>query len=143
MKTKNEYYDFGYNYFGPFLFGFAKWLYENLNGIEKVFFLSRDGYMMIKAFDYIADNSIESKYVYFSRKSIRQALLWRTNSYLDSLKYLSNQRFISFGTILEYYGFDEKKRRDIAEFYKIPLEKDFIFSNLKTNNVLNQIYDDL
>ena len=48
IKKESSYYQFGWKYFGPFLLGFTKWLYSKLQDekIKKVYFFSRDGYMM-------------------------------------------------------------------------------------------------
>lgn len=66
----SEYYKFGKEYFGPFLLGFTKWLDKNIRNtkVNKIFFFSRDGYMMKKAFDEISELSNQSTYVYFREK---------------------------------------------------------------------------
>lgn len=116
---QEKYYEFGRAYFGPFLLGFTRWLYNEIKKqeIQKVFFFARDGWMMEQAFHLIVRSNIEEAYVYFSRKSIRQALLHRCKSYEESLKYVSAEKYISFGGLLEYYGFDENERIGIAEKY--------------------------
>ena len=73
---QEKYYEFGREYFGPFLLGFTRWLHSEIKKqeIQKVFFFARDGWMMERAFRLIVKSNIEEGYVYFSRKSIRQAL---------------------------------------------------------------------
>ena len=71
LKTcvnSSDYYKFGAEYFGPFLYGFTHWLYSSVNQkkYSKIFFLSRDGYIMKQAFDIFNTNHIECEYVYFS-----------------------------------------------------------------------------
>lgn len=138
----NRYYDFGYNCFGPFLFGFARWLKKELTdrGIQKVFFFSRDGYMMQKAFDLLNDTDIVSQYVYFSRKSLRQPLLHGSTDYEDSLRFLSWERYISAGKLLEYYGFDEAERDLIAENEGFSLEETVAFDDVKNSSLFAQLY---
>ena len=61
IKSYSDYYKFGFERFGPFLYGYTNWLYKKIvkSGCKKVFFFSRDGYMMKKAFDiYNSDNTI-------------------------------------------------------------------------------------
>lgn len=142
-KNESAYYNFGLTRFGPFLYGYTKWLHDSISksGCKKVFFFSRDGYMMKKAFDRInGDDSIATEYVYFSRKSIRGALIHYTNNYEESLKYLSWQRYVSFGTILEYYGFSESERESISHQFKIKLDEYFPYESLKSNDELKNIY---
>ena len=52
--SKSYYYNMGYETFGPILYGFSKWLNENVDS-EKIFFLSRDGYLILKAFNIVSN----------------------------------------------------------------------------------------
>lgn len=139
------YYEFGRTYFGPFLLGFTRWLNSEIlqHKINKVFFFARDGYMMEKAFKLVNQESVDEKYVYFSRKSIRQALLHRCTDYADSLRYISATIYISFGGLLEYYGFDESERIKLAKRYSLDLQDDFEVNHLAANIRIEKIYDDL
>lgn len=137
-----KYRAFGYSRFGPFLYGFVRWLKSELvrKGYKKVFFFSRDGYMMKKAFDIINDTDIVSKYVFFSRKSLRTPLLHRCADFEDSLKYLSRERFISVGKLLEYYGFDEQQRQRLAKDGGFSLDIDIPYDKLKDSALAKRIY---
>ena len=69
----NIYYRYGFEAIGMLLYGFCSWLHEELlkQKCDKVFFLSRDGYLMQKAYNMMfADNCIENDYLYVSRKSL-------------------------------------------------------------------------
>lgn len=138
----SEYYEFGKHYFGTFLFGFTKWLDKNIKNkkVDKIFFFSRDGYMMKKAFEEISELSSKSVYVYFSRKSIRQALLCKCESYNESIKYLSVEKYVSLGKILEYYGFSDSEREELAGEYGLCLHKEYKFADLGTSEELEKIY---
>lgn len=144
-SNSSNYYRFGVEVFGPFLYSYTYWLYSSIKKTKqlKVFFLSRDGYMMKKAFDILNTDNIPCEYVYFSRKSIRQALLNKCNTYSESLQYLTWERYLTFGKILEYYGFSENERFEISKKYKISLKADFAYSGLEDNKVLASIYYDL
>ena len=141
----NTYYEFGRIYFGPFLLGFSRWLNNQVgkNKIDKLFFFARDGYMMEKAFKLVEKEEVDEKYVYFSRKSIRQALLHRCRDFEDSLKYISAEKYISFGGLLEYYGFDEVERIRLAEKYSLDLKQDFDMISLAINDQIKRVYYDL
>lgn len=144
-SNSSNYYRFGVEVFGPFLYSYTYWLYSSIKKTKqlKVFFLSRDGYMMKKAFDILNTDNIPCEYVYFSRKSIRQSLLNKCNTYSESLQYLTWERYLTFGKILEYYGFSENERFEISKKYKISLKADFAYSGLEDNKVLASIYYDL
>lgn len=141
---KNKYYEFGQQKFGPFLYGFVRWLKNELirRGFEKVFFFSRDGYMMQKAFGLINDTEIVSQYVYFSRKSLRQPLLHTCNGFEESLQYLSWERYISFGKLLDYYGFDEQKREQLAAEGSFQLDTVIPYDDVKKDAQARSLYEE-
>lgn len=140
---------FGRDYLGPFLYAYISWLYEKITsaGIQKIFFLARDGYLMEKAFQIFQEKkhtNLEAKYVYFSRRSIRQALFWRCETYRESLQFLPNTRhYISVGGILEYWGFNQDEQQAIAEEYKLDLETDLRTESLPDNTELQELYQKL
>ncbi|MCQ2487353.1 MAG: hypothetical protein MJ129_05450 [Clostridia bacterium] len=141
-KERSEYYNFGFKYFGPFLLGFTRWLEENIeaSGAENVFFFARDGYTMQKAYALLHDGDC-GKYVYFSRKSLRQALLWKSNSYAESLTYLTYARYVSVAALLEYYGFSEEERADVARACGVELDLDLEYATLADNEVGRALYE--
>lgn len=143
IGNRNEYYEFGYHIFGPLLLTYADWLRLHFEDkkYKKVFFLARDGYMIEKAYAKLAaSNSIEYEYVYFSRRSIRQALLWTCTSYEEALTYLPDTRFVNAGTLLENWGFSIEDRAVIAGKFHIDLEEDLLYSDLKENAIVSSWY---
>lgn len=141
LRWESDYYRFGVEKFGPFLYGYTQWLHNEIKkkGFSKVFFFARDGYMMEKAFR-IFDNDLDTQYVYFSRKSIRQALLYKCSSYKESLKYLTWERFITIGKLLEYYGFSLKEREEIASRESLNLEENLSYVELDSNRKMEELY---
>lgn len=141
IKTNSEYYRFGVEKFGPFLYGYTLWLHNKIKEahFSKVFFFARDGYMMEKAFK-ILDDNLDTQYVYFSRKSIRQALLYKCESYKESLKYLTWERFITIGKLLEYYGFSLEERKKIAAQENLDLEENLSYADLNSNEEMEKLY---
>lgn len=75
----------GYEIIGPLLYGYTFWLKKELdkNNIKKVFFLSREGKILLDAFNIINDKKINCKYFFASRKSIRECNLGKINNYDD------------------------------------------------------------
>lgn len=134
---ENEYYNFGFSTFGPFLYGFSNWLIEKAvknSSYQKTFLFARDGYMMKKAIDeQLGKNQFNYEYVYFSRKSIRQALLYNTSGFSDSLKYISKERYITYGKLLEYYGFDYSNSLNICKKENIDINEQILLKNILTN----------
>jgi predicted HAD superfamily hydrolase len=68
-------YGFGYKYVGVLFFGFSAWLLEQVKRdcIEKIYFLSRDGYIMKRVYDFVSqsiENAVPSSYMYASRRAL-------------------------------------------------------------------------
>lgn len=66
----------GYEVLGPILYYFVRWLEIELknNDINKVYFLSRDGYLIKKAYELLSDqNNLDIYYLSLSSKSVKNA----------------------------------------------------------------------
>lgn len=142
-KPSREYYNFGVRIAGPFLYAFARWLVRMTAGYDKVFFFSRDGYLMQAAFDCLKGEGVASRYVYFSRNSLRQALLWQCKDFSSSLKYFGDERFVSLGTLLQYYGFSLGEREAIAREDGLDLSSEYRLSELSSEERIAALYEKL
>lgn len=67
-KIYSPHYEFGFIYGGLFILGYCTWIYNyaKQNNIDKILFLSRDGYIIKKVYDLMGFD-IPSEYVYWSR----------------------------------------------------------------------------
>ena len=118
MNKNNKYFcNFGYKYFGPLIYNFVIWLLNDLkrNKIEKVYFLSRDGYIIKKAFDIINLTNIKSYYFYASRRSIIVPYLWKLKSEKEIFDVISFNKKITIETFLKKVGLDNY---DVSSFLK-------------------------
>lgn len=73
---------YGFEVLGPLLYSFCVWLNKNIedNEINKVFFLSRDGYLIKKAYMQIyPKDEPKISYLYVSRKSLRLPQVYKAN----------------------------------------------------------------
>lgn len=80
----------GYYGQGPLLLGFAKWLMEKAirDGVQRLYFLSRDGLIMKEAYDRISKNHPEapsSHYLLCSRRAVNLAKVRNEGDVLDLL----------------------------------------------------------
>lgn len=141
---KSPYYEFGYKYYGPFLYGFTRWLSFQIDSakVRKVFFFARDGYMMQKAYQQLGGR-ISSEYVYFSRKSLRQALLYQAGSYEESLKLLSWQRYVTITEWLSFYGFSSDEIPKILSENSIDESTGYRYEELESIEQLKKLYSGL
>lgn len=90
----------GYNYAGPVIYTYMKWLEKNIKqkGIKDIFFVARDGYTLKKVFDIFGNIDIKTHYIYTPR--IFYYLL-SLNSYLHKIQESSRLQVIQ--TALDYY----------------------------------------
>jgi predicted HAD superfamily hydrolase len=76
IKDENNFwYDLGFKSLGVLFLSFSNWLKQETkkNGIEKIFFLARDGYIMKRVYDRLSsidDRAIPAEYLYASRRAL-------------------------------------------------------------------------
>lgn len=68
IKQYTPHYEYGFIYGGLYVLGYCKWIYDyaKQNNIDKVLFLSRDGDIYSKVFNFLYTD-INNEYVYWSR----------------------------------------------------------------------------
>jgi len=89
-KINDFWYAFGFKYVGILYYSLVTWIHNNAknDGIEKLLFLSRDGYILKKAYETIYhEDKIDNEYVYASRR----AFVFPTtiNNFEDTLDFLT------------------------------------------------------
>lgn len=107
-------YEAGYQVFGPFLFGYTKWLIEQCkdNNINTVLFCSRDGYLLKKCFDLLySEGRIRTFYFYGSRKAVVTPNFQYDNTIVDMLnRYKSMPLSFDFNFICGKVGIQRDKK---------------------------------
>lgn len=79
----------GYEVVGPILWGYIQWMQEQLkaDGVEKIFFLSREGDLLQKAYKIIfPDSKIAQKYLYVSRQALQVPMLSECHNYQEMIQ---------------------------------------------------------
>ncbi|WP_026503579.1 hypothetical protein [Butyrivibrio sp. NC3005] len=113
ISGKNYEYKIGYQYFGPLLYGFANWLNDKLSeSKEPVFFLSREGYIFLKALEIMGMKTNNMKYMLISRRSIIGSLLWIYDDVESMIKSLRIDRKISFEKIVSLLNIQDCLKKD-------------------------------
>lgn len=142
----NKYYDFGYAKFGPLLWGYSHWLIDNIveRRINKVFFFSRDGLIMQKAFNLISGSEkIECRYLEVSRRSLRVPVLWKDLSFENLLTMLSPSEAISIQSIFDGIGLPISLYVDKIQKYGFSTNTVFYRSEILKNQNLMSMYKEL
>lgn len=144
MKTDYEYYKkFGYEYFGPLLQKYVYWLIENLKKekIEKVFFLSRDGYIIKKVFDIVNNTSIKSYYFYASRRAILVPILWKLKESSEIFNIIAFNKKIKVKSFIKKVGLEDYNLSELYKKYSYS-ENDYIEIDSLGNftNLLEELF---
>lgn len=145
---EDEYYRFGYEAFGVILYKFSKWLMECLEeeGIENVFFFSRDGYIMRQSFLLLpGSEKFRSEYIYVSRRSLRVPLLWTGTESRHSIIFPT--RYISIQDLLASVGLEPEEYRDIVTEHGLELSTivkgEAIENDHRLRMLLDRIWGDI
>ena len=144
-KKMDSYYKFGYEKFGPFLWGYIKWLHSNFKkeNIKKVFFFSRDGYIMKKAYDFLYHDDIKDMYLEVSRRSLRVPVLWLDPSFENYINMISPSKLITIQSIFDGAGLDINNYKELLTKYNFTKESAFDRSEVLNNSQLKKLYNEL
>ncbi|MGG7152309.1 HAD family hydrolase [Clostridium neonatale] len=149
--VSNDYYSkFGFECFGPLLFGFIKWLFSEMRkaDIEEVFFLARDGYIMKQVYELMGFNKdIPALYFEASRRSLRVPSYSENMSFYDVIKELTVPNMTNLEQIFDSFGLDissyENIIRDNGFDKEVPIKRDRLVADEKFINLYNCISSDI
>lgn len=144
----SEYYRFGYETFGIILYGFCKWLIEDLKKrkISRVLFCSRDGYIIKEAFSTIPGNvDFDTDYIYVSRRSLRVPLLHLNTE--NKSKAIFATRYISIFDLLDSIGLNPNNYKEIVERNQLTLQTVIqdkaIDQDKRVINLFDELWEDV
>ena len=133
--SKKYFRDFGYYNFGPMIYNFSLWLKNECEkeGIRKIYFMARDGYILKEAFDLIYPEYFKTYYMYASRRSITVPSLHSIDTLDDVFNIISFPKYFTLETFNKKVGLEDF---DLSKFY--------IKHKLSTNSQIsiNNISDD-
>lgn len=107
---KDFYWRFGAEVFGPVLFGFCRMIkaVAERENADSIFFLSRDGYLVKRAFDAMyPDFNGKESYLHVSRRALRLPCC-RCGKDLEAV--LPNTKYVTFSSVLDALGIDRLRR---------------------------------
>ena len=132
MSQENYFYQLGFEIFGPILYGFTKWLLqqcEQLN-LKKIFFFSRDGYLLKKSFD-LMQTDIDTTYFYVSRKAVIVPLLQFDSSFEEILgHYKSWDKTFTWKYVFDRFNIPKDLYEPILEDLRINPQTKITLPNL-------------
>ena len=145
-NSYDDYQKFGYECFGPFLWGYVNWIYRSIKetDIKKVYFLSRDGLIMKKAFDIcFSDSDIDSHYIEVSRRSLRVPILWMDCRFETVLNMISPSKLISLNTVFDGVGLSMDDYIELIAANGMQPSDVFDRSYITSNDKLLNLYEQL
>lgn len=146
MKEYQVYYDFGYHKLGPLLWGYSHWLLDNFKrkGLHKVYFFSRDGLIMRKAFHLISGaENIEDYYLEVSRRSLRVPILWKNPNLDNLMTMLSPSGMVSIKSIFDGVGLEISAYKPTLVKYGFSEETIFERGDILKSSKLLDLYNDI
>lgn len=142
-QDESAYFQFGYQAFGPVLYGFSCWLMGKLeqDEIERVLFFARDGYIMREAFKLLPGHErFESRYAYVSRRSLRVPTLWAVPNE-GRLEAAAMTKYISVHDFIESVGLDADAYGDVAQQLGLSLDDVFKSDEFRDDERLLRLVD--
>lgn len=141
-SSKDYYFRAGYETFGPLLYGYSNWLDKQFKAkkYNHIYFLSRDGYIMQKAYNIICPNN-ESKYIYASRRALIVPTIWMYKSLQEISNNVSFSNKLTVKEFLKKLGLDSDNYIDVISKYNYNLNQYITLDDIKNNNI--EFYKDL
>lgn len=141
---KSEYYRFGYEKFGMFLWGYSKWLHKEIikADISNIYFFSRDGLIMKKVFD-LMYNDVDTYYLEVSRRSLRVPILWMNHNINHVINMVSPSKQISLVSLFEDLGLKVENYKDKIEKHGFDAGTVFDRNNILENRNFQALYSEI
>lgn len=138
-EKKDYFWNMGYETFGPILYGFSKWLKNSIK-TDKLFFLSRDGYLMQKAFN-LLDNDVDSMYFYASRRALIIPTLWMDNDIKQMVDKFYIRDYIKVGNFFRKLGLDNSDFENIIISNGYEMDQKIKYEDLFSDEKFNKLFD--
>lgn len=141
--SKNKYEQFGYECFGPLLYGFVQWIAKDMEkrDIEQVLFMSRDGFIMKKVYDSLGLNKkIPSFYFEASRRSLRVPNYNESMIYSQMVNSLTVPNLTNLYQVFDSWGLDANNYKNVIKKVGLNINQEFKRSELKQEERFEQLY---
>lgn len=135
---------YGFECIGPLLYGFCTWLHRRAReeGCKKLFFLSRDGFMMQQAYQMLYDeNALPNSYLYASRKSLFGPQVWMNPDLEDILKQETPYHYWDVDELCEMLDIDRAYGRHVWQQSRLGLDERIIKKSLFTDERVACFFD--
>lgn len=147
LKQHNDkrsyYYGIGYENFGPLLYGYCEWLSIEIKKLNfnKIFFLSRDGQIIKKAYENICESDSNHEYIYVSRRALIIPTLWMCHTLSEVADTMFFQRLGTIEEFLNRIGLEAVKYQKVTEQYGFDINTIYSYKTLFEDSSFNLFFD--
>ena len=133
---------------GPVMLGFMLWLHKQFisNAIKKVFFLARDGKIMMEYFNTLfpeAKERIKTEYMYASRRSIIIPVYWTNCTYEFVCNSMSQPAHMTIGEFFYRLNLDITQYENVLKKHSIDSSYSYSGIDMLSNSILKAIFEDV
>lgn len=138
--TNNPYYNLGYKILGPIIYTFCQWLHQCAikKKINKIYFLSREGYFIKNIFEMMYDD-IKCGYLYVSRRSTRCVELSKITSREELLNIYPIKKQITVRKYFAEIGITMENDEILTRDYILNLEEDILTKIIAINEINKEV----
>lgn len=142
-EGKDYCWQLGYAALGPLLYGFITWLHTETEkrGLKKIYFFSRDGWLMKEAWDAIYGPHHNVQYMYISRRSVSVPILWKHSNWHEIGNFMTMTRFFTVKVFLKRLGIDVETCIKYIEACGLTPETVFSEANYLYDKRLEKLYN--
>ena len=137
---------FGREVLGPAVCGFTLWLLDRIRSdrTEKIFFLGRDGWLLLQAYRLLAGpEDPPAFYLQVSRRSLRVPLYSRPMSYEEAVSRAGFPVSVTLACFLDGLGMDPAACGPLADRYGIGAEEQISRDRLYKDPRFRGLYEEL
>ena len=145
-NEEDKYYNFGYQSFGILLYGFNKYMHDDLEkkGIKDIFYFSRDGYIIKKVYDEMyPDDKIKSHYIYVSRRSLRVPQIWTNPELENVINSFPLAKMLSMETFLNNIGLNPNDYKKVLKKYNMELKTTIFKKDILSDKNIIDFYNEI
>ena len=143
-NSKNYSWKKGYSNLGILLVGFCAWLYKSTksSNSDKLFFLSREGYLIKKAYEVMYPKE-KCKYLYVSRKSLSLPSMKSCKTIKEELKCVILPPMFTIDILLNAFGLKENEFNSVIKDLKIDKNEQFYRNTFKEDERILKLIERL
>ena len=143
-RVEDPYERLGFEVFGPLLYGFADWIGRQAGKGSKLYFVSRDGYIVKQAYERLKQLrgwETEDHYLYCSRRSLYLPALYGACTWERATHYISVHQTTKADVVFERFGISPEELRAAAQSLGIDPEQTYSRGEFKTHPDVLRLFE--